>query len=144
LRPGQDVAGTLVCPEATEASNGMPASALHAWGPETLWDAPGKPRGTFIGSYGFNGWLYAPDAETGAPPRQPPADAAAVPVVFDGARWELFPRDTDQPKLFRPGATGSDGWLQLAALERHKRSTNVAFLDGHAETIAPSALWRAK
>jgi prepilin-type processing-associated H-X9-DG protein len=125
LRPGQPP----LCPEPTDST----------------WDAPDRPRGEVVGSLGLNAWLYAPDPLTpGAAVQAPAGEPANVPVVFDCARWEIFPRDTDPPKLFRAGATGEDGWMQMAALERHKRSTHVAFLDGHARAVAPAELWRMK
>jgi prepilin-type N-terminal cleavage/methylation domain-containing protein/prepilin-type processing-associated H-X9-DG protein len=145
LAGGRDASRRLLCPEATEASNGTPASSLHAWGPEHMWNPGGSVRGPVIGSYGFNAWLYAdPSAGIAGELRVNSKDAASVPVIFDCARMEVYVFDTDAPLRFRPGSTGSSGWMQLVAVERHRDAPNVCFLDGHAETVAIPRLWKLK
>lgn len=145
LRPGAALKETLRCPEAPEASNGTPISAMHAWGPERFWDGPDKIRGTYIGSYGFNAWLYASKdpAPTGSI-RLPAKEASTIPLIFDCARWEVYPRDTDLPGLYDRGVTGSDGWMQLVAMERHRQGVNVVFLDYHVEYVPAPRLWKLK
>ena len=145
LASGRDVGRRLLCPEATEASNGMPASAFHAWGPDAFWNPGGNVRGPFFGSYGFNAWLYAEtDSATPGQLRLPAKDSANIPLIFDCARMEIYVLDTDAPLRWVPKATGSRGWLQLAALERHHGGPNITFVDGHAETVPLPMLWKLK
>ncbi len=145
LANAREVRRRLICPEATDDSNGVPASAFNAWGPDAFFDIGGKVRGPFFGSYGFNAWLYDdPDSAVAGPIHLPTKDSGEIPLIFDCARLEIYAFDTDAPLRFAPLATGSSGWLQLAALERHQRATNMAFLDGHAETVPLPRLWKLK
>jgi prepilin-type processing-associated H-X9-DG protein len=57
---------------------------------------------------------------------------------------EIYVFDTDAPLRFASKATGSGGWLQLAAVERHRGAPNVGFVDGHAETMPMPRLWKLK
>ena len=135
----------LFCPEATDDSNGIPASSFNAWGPDAFWNPGGNVRGPYYGSYGFNAWLY--DDPTSALPgwiHLPSKDSANIPLIFDCARLEIYVFDTDAPLGFASKATGSGGWLQLAAVERHRGAPNVGFADGHAETVPLPRLWKLK
>jgi prepilin-type processing-associated H-X9-DG protein len=143
LANGRDVRRQLFCPEATEDSNGVPRSAFDAWGPDAFWNPGGAVRGPFYGSYGFNAWLYS-DPNSTDWIHLPSKDSANIPLVFDCARLEVYTFDTDAPLRFVGLATGSSGWMQLVAVERHRRATNMAFLDGHAETIPLPMLWKLK
>jgi prepilin-type processing-associated H-X9-DG protein/prepilin-type N-terminal cleavage/methylation domain-containing protein len=145
LASPRDVRRRLICPEATDDSNGVPASAFNAWGPDAFFDVGGKVRGPFIGSYGFNAWLYDdPDSAVAGPTRLPSRDSSNIPLIFDCARLEVYTFDTDAPLRFKGTATGSSGWLQLVAVERHRNGPNVAFVDGHAETLPLPMLWKLK
>ena len=140
-----DVRRRLFCPEATDDSNGIPASSFNAWGPDAFWDAGGKVRGPYYGSYGFNAWLYEdPTSATAGPIHLPSKDSANIPLIFDCARVEVYTFDTDAPLRFASKATGSSGWLQLVAVERHGGAPNVSFADGHAETMPLPRLWKLK
>ena len=150
LRPYHpEITESLLCPEATEAANMVPKNAFEAWGPERFWDTPTKVRGPYVGSYGFNSWLYQPAKDEDRMPdhlRLPTKEAARVPVIFDCARLDVPARDTDVPALFGavlPSGT-KPGELRWVALERHRGGVNVSFLDGHAEYVAPAGLWRLK
>ncbi len=150
LAPYQpESAETLLCPEATEPANAVPTNAFEAWGPDRYWDTPAKIRGPYVGGYGFNTWLYHPASEDKRRPehlRLPTKEAARVPVVFDCARFDIPPLDTDPPALYGaalPAGTQA-GAMRWAALERHKDGINVAFLDGHAEQVSVPRLWRLK
>ena len=74
--------------------------------------------------------------------RLPTRQATIVPVIFDCARLDMNPQDTDPPGLYnRPGVTGTMRW---AAMERHKKGVNVLFLDGHADYVPAPGLWNLK
>ena len=144
-------AETLLCPLATEESNAVPHNAFEAWGPEHVWDDKErtKVRGPYVGSYGFNGWLWKPraPAEGGGPPpthlRLPATQPERVPGVFDAARSEAYPQDTDPPRLY-PSAGVAGAGMRWVAMERHKDGINVGFLDGHAEHVTAAGLWKLK
>jgi prepilin-type processing-associated H-X9-DG protein/prepilin-type N-terminal cleavage/methylation domain-containing protein len=148
LQPYEAEAGqSLLCPEATEAANTVPKDAFQAWGPERFWDTPTKVRGPYVGSYGFNGWLYHRRPTDAGPLaaasiRLPAKESSRVPVVVDAARFDLYPEHTDPPALLRwPSVPGGMRW---AALERHKDGVNALFLDGHAEHVPAPGLWNLK
>jgi prepilin-type N-terminal cleavage/methylation domain-containing protein/prepilin-type processing-associated H-X9-DG protein len=145
LSNGRDMRRQLFCPEATEESNGAPLSAFHTWGPQAMWNPGGGIRGPFFGSYGFNAWLYDdPTSAMAGPLHLPTKDSSNVPLIFDCARVEIYAFDTDAPLRFVPKATGSAGWMQLVALERHRSGPDVSFVDGHAESIPLPVLWKLK
>lgn len=140
---------TLLCPEATEPANTTPTNAFQAWGPQPFWDTPTQVRGPYVGSYGFNAWLYRPASGAGASSniRLPGRESSRVPVAFDCADFQTSPRDDDPARLYHTGAPLSG--LSVVALERHNRGkngggVNVVFLDGHAEYVPVSALWQLR
>src|SRR5687767_13854917 len=143
---------SLLCGEATEPANMTPRNAFEAWGPERYWDTPTKIRGPYVGSYGFNSWLYHPErAKDGSPPpkgqiRLPAKESSRLPVIFDCAREWIGPESTDKPYLYRQGPAGEKkvGMMWWAAMERHKDGINVLFLDGHAERVPVPELWKLK
>jgi prepilin-type N-terminal cleavage/methylation domain-containing protein/prepilin-type processing-associated H-X9-DG protein len=147
-----ELSQSLLCGEATEPANAVPRNAFEAWGPERYWDMPTKIRGPYVGSYGFNSWMYHPaPASDGTPPpkgqiRLPTNESTRVPVIFDCARDWIGPEDTDKPYLYRQGPAGerSVGMMWWAAMERHKDGINVMFLDGHAEQVPVPGLWKLK
>lgn len=146
-----ELAHSLLCREATEPANATPRNAFEAWGPERYWDTPTKIRGPYVGSYGFNSWLFHPKpASGGTPPREPirlpTKESTRVPVIFDCAREWVGPADTDKPYLYRQGPAGAKnvGMMYWAAMERHNAGINVLFLDGHAEHVTVPGLWKLK
>ena len=153
LQPYQpQAAASLLCGEATEPANVTPKNDFEAWGPERYWDTPTQIRGPYVGSYGFNSWLYhGRRAADGSPPpagtiRLPTKESSRVPVIFDCAREWIGPEDTDGPYLYRKGPAGARdvGMMYWAAMERHKDGINVLFLDGHAEPVSVPGLWKLK
>ena len=150
LQPNQtERAEMLLCPEATEPANAVPKDAFHAWGPERFWDTPTQIRGPYVGSYGFNSWLYHPASEEdrfAEHVRLPTKEASRMPVIFDCARLDIPVLDTDPPAIYGaklPAGT-KPGSMRWAALERHGDGINVGFLDGHAERVPVPGLWKLK
>jgi len=124
-----------------------PRNSFEAWGPQPLWDAPGKIRGIYVGSYGINGWLCEPvlaAGETNAFAQEfvPKRESSLIPAFFDCAHFETYPRDSDPAVLYHHGAP-LDG-MSLAALDRHRSGVNVSFVDGHAEYVTSEGLWKLK
>jgi prepilin-type processing-associated H-X9-DG protein len=72
----------------------------------------------------------------------PKRDGSSIPLFFDCAHFETYPRDTDPAVLYHHGAP-LDG-MSLAALDRHRSGVNVSFLDGHAEYVVTEGLWKLK
>ncbi len=157
-----DVTRPLLCPMATEPGNAI-GSATTAWGPDRTYNV-GNPvwavRGTFVGSYGFNGWLYQPPPGSVLPPELagkfvtlPDRSPADVPTIADCVMADgCFPRasDTIPPNLTTPfGRAGSGpppatGFMRLFCIDRHRRRVNVAMLDGHAEAVPLPRLWELR
>lgn len=162
-----DVHRTLLCPEATEPGN-MIGSDVKAWGPSRAYDTPGpqwKLRDTFVGSYGFNGWLWrlsAAESATAVPEYRrymielPALHPDRIPVFADCIDEWASPRDTDTPPYnlhdplprsdvtppTPPPPPGPVGMMSHFCIDRHRRAVNVVFLDGHAANIPLADLWQ--
>ena len=160
LRPNDGaVSRTLLCPSATEPGN-MVGSASLAWGPTRTY-VTGAPqwtiRGTFVGSYGFNAWLWrwpggqaVPAEVAGRVIDLPARHSDSVPVLADCIMDHATPTDADTApsNLERPlptsesGEPGPKGQLAYFCIDRHDRAVNVLFLDGHAARVTLSDLWK--
>ena len=118
------------------------------------------------GSYTFNGYLYnsaAPRILGGleAPlPKQAASTSqwfkswygietpALIPFLGDGIWVNTWPEADDTPPFSReylqkPHATYNAGMLRFC-IDRHNRSVNMAFVDGHAESVPLNRLWELK
>jgi prepilin-type N-terminal cleavage/methylation domain-containing protein len=154
-----DLTKTLLCPGATDPGNAI-GSASMAWGPDRTYSV-GSPqwvlRGTFVGSYGFNGWLWRIPASIRQwvpPERQrhfielPTIHSDGVPVLADCILAQGSPLDTDQPpaNLQQPfaGPGGAPPGMAYFCIDRHAMAVNVVFLDSHAERIALPELWKLR
>jgi prepilin-type N-terminal cleavage/methylation domain-containing protein/prepilin-type processing-associated H-X9-DG protein len=156
----------MFCPEATESPlltpgpNQVyyyyPGDTFRPWGrPDTkvLAEHPAAPfRGS---SYGMNAWTFQfpPDTYPTMGPR-----AAYIPrYATDSSRIPLFADATDangQPLATDPAPISltphkcAPGLLytmdRVFCIPRHGRSTNVLFLDDHAETVPLPELWHLK
>jgi prepilin-type N-terminal cleavage/methylation domain-containing protein/prepilin-type processing-associated H-X9-DG protein len=114
------------------------------------------------GSYGFNGWLHRWDAAgqggsqySGGPKERyiPPSasESTRIPVFADATWPDGWPRETDPtPPNLSDGARASQGgapnenMLGRFTIARHGRNTNIAFLDGHGETVPLDGLKQLK
>jgi len=133
---------SLLCPEATEEANMVPRNAFEAWGPERFWDTPTKIRGPYVGSYGYNGWLYREAVTPKEAIRLPTTESSRVPVIVDAASRDLYPEDTDPALVYQWPNKG--GGMRWAAMKRHKDGVNSLFLDGHAEHVPVPGLCKLK
>jgi prepilin-type N-terminal cleavage/methylation domain-containing protein/prepilin-type processing-associated H-X9-DG protein len=157
LRPfNGDISIIGVCPEATEPSYGW-GNINHTWGPERT------DTNSFLfqvmGSYAINGWCYGPDVEIrgmqggerysgqGVGPKEawhvfPVKESSNVPIFSDSAWVDTWPKDTDAPGDL---VSGDTTLMSRVCIKRHnKRSVNVSFLDGHAESVMLPNLWKLK
>jgi len=161
-----DVHRTLLCPDATDPGNAV-GSASQAWGPNRTWKSAGPPTGpawaqrdVFVGSYGFNGWLYRYPQDQ-APFLRPellnlPAKQSdRIPVIADCIEEDATPRDTDdaprdlqRPIPFHspadPAPWGPAGSMSRFCIDRHGRAVNAVFLDGHAARVPLEDLWKLR
>lgn len=157
---------TLLCPQATEPGNAI-GGAFRAWGPQVTW-ALGEPRwvprGIYVGSYGFNRWLFQPRAGQRAilPDKLrariielPARQAERVPVFADCIENAGGPEDTDTAPLNLidplpssegppPRPPGLVGQMAYFCIDRHDHAINVSFLDGHAEGVSLGGLWKLR
>jgi prepilin-type N-terminal cleavage/methylation domain-containing protein/prepilin-type processing-associated H-X9-DG protein len=135
---GANPARALLCPEATDPANAVPRNSFQAWGPENLFDGPGKIRGTYAGSYALNGYLTDPAESTAALARR---DSTRTPVIADAAWWAVWPQDTDPPAPYEAANSGNLGMRGVAVSRHASGGPNVAFLDGHAAPLDLPTLW---
>jgi prepilin-type N-terminal cleavage/methylation domain-containing protein/prepilin-type processing-associated H-X9-DG protein len=163
-----DLHRTLLCPEATDPGNAI-GSSNHAWGPDRTYVTTGpnwQIRDTFVGSYGFNGWLWrVPSASAGGVSplymkhalELPTTHSDSVPVFGDCILEWATPQDTDTPPYDlknplprsdvprNPSAPpGPTGMMCYFCIDRHRHAVNVVFLDGHASRIPLAELWKLK
>jgi prepilin-type N-terminal cleavage/methylation domain-containing protein/prepilin-type processing-associated H-X9-DG protein len=151
-----------ICPEAQDTASKDPAvqpwwgTARLAWGntPETGSDpVTGLP---LTSSYALNGYLYS-----GAPSdiQFISGDANAygrrhrfpimykdseIPVFADAIWRHVFPAPTDGPgaNLETPGPNSYGNHpMSKMVMNRHNKTLNVSFLDGHADTLPLARLW---
>ncbi len=127
-----------LCPEANLPSYGW-GSARLAWGPADA--SRGTPLSlNFLGaessSYGFNGWLYYKPGDEDHY-RFHGRHGGRIPILADANWMDAFARQTDAlPSNADRGAGPTEPELGRFYLDRHDRSVNVGFLDGHAEQMA--------
>ena len=163
-----DIHRTLLCPEATDPGNAI-GSSDKAWGPNRSFVTAGPSwqiRDTFVGSYGFNGWLWRiPSEEAASAPlahmkfvlELPTTHPDNVPVFADCVEEWATPQDTDTPPydLKNPIPRsdvpkdpslppGPKGMMCNFCIDRHRYAVNVVFLDGHATRVPLPDLWKLK
>jgi len=155
-----------VCPDAPEinvtavAGTGNFGTATTQWG-NSFETGPGV-----FSSYGVNGWLYglagsdanlatiytAEGIAAGAPGIKydypSPVQDGAIPSFCDCNWRHVFALPTDPAKypvanLQDPNQTDPTKHpINRVILNRHDRAINVAFMDGHAETVKLPDLYR--
>jgi prepilin-type processing-associated H-X9-DG protein len=113
--------------------------------------------GTYVGSYGFNAWLWripAGQSLIDNAQRQflelPTNRADNIPILADCILDKALPNDTDTPPsnfehplpVTGSGVPGPSGAMAYYGIDRHRRAVNVVFLDGHAAPVPLLDLWK--
>ncbi|HWE97352.1 MAG TPA: type II secretion system protein [Tepidisphaeraceae bacterium] len=149
-----------VCPATAGAVSGDFGDASRSWTYDTnLHTVPERN----IGSYGFNAWLIRWDPQSrggeqysGGPASSyfpaNPAESNLVPLFGDCTWADAWARETDPtPPNLIDGDRSSQGhdapnenMLGRFTITRHGRNINVAFVDGHAETVHLESLKHLK
>jgi prepilin-type N-terminal cleavage/methylation domain-containing protein len=129
----------------------MGGNATTAWGKiaGTVSDRPGG----MWGSYGLNGWVYDPGAET---VYDKPAEyhwrthnvkgASQIPLFLDCALWVGWPDNSDSvPQIENPGDFPSvaDSMCRFI-INRHHQAINGIYLDQSVKKIWLKQLFRQK
>jgi prepilin-type processing-associated H-X9-DG protein len=113
------------------------------------------PDSGFAGSYGLNGYVIPiPERlghrtntyERGVPategwgnlPDVP--DASRVPLFLDALRFDVWPKDTDQPSLIESFGWGSNH-MANCAINRHDGAVSCLFVDGSVRKVGLKELW---
>jgi prepilin-type N-terminal cleavage/methylation domain-containing protein/prepilin-type processing-associated H-X9-DG protein len=160
-----NVVQVLLCPNASEASPNYWGSLSYAWNGkqhaiQSGWDwfhtasSGSQPEQWWVGSYGFNGWLYSNYAQVYdksnasryytklATIRQ----SSNTPMCFDATWVDAFPQPTDPTPAtldgvdMPAGGFPSSSHTQRVCINRHTFAVNLVFADGSAQTIALSDL----
>jgi len=163
--------GIMVCPTTHAPSpvpqENEPGAADLQW----VWNYQGSlgvAGGTnFLGSYGFNGWLYD-QMEFGADgnsqfmmSKQTAIQKSSLTPVFVDAMWvDLWPYETDLPGDDLYDGTLANTGMPRCTISRHggvvptaapqnfdpadkmPGAINIGFADGHAELVPLENLWR--
>ena len=140
-------------------------TALNCWGPHgravgEFDDSKGVHHLGKKGSYAFNGWLHRLGVRGNANGDTsimgiagqsgssagfwilPAKGAAEIPVCCDAIWVDTFPKATDwAPDNLFLGDQTNGRMMGRVCIARHRRSVNVAFLDGHVENMLLPRLW---
>lgn len=159
------------CPETKlkkqEVEQDYATAAGSKWGTSVkpwLWAASADPAKKYeMGSYGFNGWLYA-DANAWVPadkkncPFKGRSDVripSQTPLFLDANWVDAWPDNTNVlPAVSYPASSGgydydigdrSNGTTSTSigrlVTSRHGPQTNLVYLDTHTETVPFEKLW---
>ncbi|HEV2293238.1 MAG TPA: type II secretion system protein [Tepidisphaeraceae bacterium] len=171
LRPWYRSDGIRTCPEAQQraaidAANPFGfGSALEAWhffgvrvDPNFQITPDGKP---LDGSYGLNAYVYVPNRldqpVSSIPggrnamivPGSRSRESTRIPLFIDSVWINGSPIPSNNPpqNLFlgsRVPAPEPGNIMGRFCIDRHRKAVNVAFLDGHAQTVPLRELWQLK
>jgi len=145
-----------LCVEATTSTGYTQSwgSAFGAWGPNGAGFLTNQ-----MGSYAFNGFLYWFNTAGSRGPfystnpqddgkffHMPVRRSSEVPVFMDGAWPDVWINNTDQPppNLTDASHTNMGQEMWRIALGRHGRAINIAYCDGHAETVPMEKLYNQR
>lgn len=155
----------LVCPEASAIDRDLIVNAITG---EAFGSAKSAYllKEDFLSSYGFNGLLYdinvPSEGASGGPGGilfggNPPTtdywwgssvsdirDTTTVPIYADCNLTDSWPQHTNAVPGNGLGRTYASG-LARYAMDRHPNSTtNLGYVDGHAESVKTPDLWKQK
>ena len=114
------------------------------------------PGGIYGGSYGINGYLYSAKGDQrrpygygpGSRPERWPnyianvKDASSMPIFLDAIWVDGWPHhDNPKPASFSDITPALNPHMRRFTVDRHKRTQNVGFVDGHAASIEIEGLW---
>ena len=166
-------AADLLDPTFTTGEGGAWGDAGHAWNFQltNAADVKGLPLRLFS-SYGINGWVY--NAQSTDPNDSSTSQligysgstdfndylskklnttdgrASECPLIGDGIRLDGWPMATDQGPV-AAGYTVTAGCQSFVGnnmgrytLNRHGRTMNMAFMDGHAAPVPIHTLWNLR
>jgi len=134
------------CPEATKPiidEHGVPTPTLNifnAWG---IYTGEGLGANGISGSYGLNAYvLNTPGAENNW--RTPDVQGAEkIPLFLDALRFDLWPKDTDQPPAYE-FAAWSGSHMARCCINRHNGAVNALFMDFSVRKVGLKELWTLK
>ena len=147
-----DIDAHRICPEAFAPSQLSSSSGGigSCWGP----NANTVFLVNRMGSYSINGWLYdydGPGTNRSLWPNlfpeteyydYPVPVPSQVPLFCDGIWTDAWPDDIDTaPPTVHPSSYGNVPEMWRVCMARHSGGINVAFVDGHAATVACQQLW---
>jgi prepilin-type N-terminal cleavage/methylation domain-containing protein/prepilin-type processing-associated H-X9-DG protein len=143
-----NVKATLLCPEAIEKS--MPSardpSLSYGAAHKAWWIA----RNDSAGSYGWNYWIKGwSEGNTHSNlkgwVRFPARKSEQVPLIADCC-WPWASPDSGAvvPRNLQYPEDGIDISLGVYCIDRHQMGVNVVFVDGHAERVELSQLWKLR
>jgi prepilin-type N-terminal cleavage/methylation domain-containing protein/prepilin-type processing-associated H-X9-DG protein len=156
----------MLCPTASRPPiEGETGDVTHAWklsNENDFWPRLRSTNDTPMSSYSFNDWLGRTCGEEPDNYRMNfwkglnQSGSNRIPLMLDGTWYHVMPTAGEQPqRLGDPrddpklcdklsGLAGVDTWFSYIALPRHKKRTNVVFLDGSAATFGLKELWKHK
>ena len=124
---------TLYCPESQAIAPSW-GTAYQSW-----------TFGTATGSYAFNGWFYI-NCGNGAQTsylKLATNHSDDTPIFMDSIWIDCWPAAADAPPtdLLAGAQTPT---MDRICIDRHHRAINIAFIDGHAETVTLERLWELR
>jgi prepilin-type N-terminal cleavage/methylation domain-containing protein/prepilin-type processing-associated H-X9-DG protein len=152
LQPYGNIDKIRMCPEAVYPSFTSDwGTATECWHGERMDWLVG-----YQGSYGLNGWLYwwgkAEQDKLQTHTGDDPSEMITMPTTLNESRIPVFgdcnwvdgwPRaDEEVPASLTTGSLSPNkDYMGRFCLDRHNKTVNIAFLDGHAENLRLPALW---
>jgi prepilin-type N-terminal cleavage/methylation domain-containing protein len=155
INPDSNIIQLLLCPSAFEPSTQYWGSISTAWNGKKHsagggWDwlhTNGPPEQWWVGSYGFNGFLYANYNSTSHGPMtryftkfSQIRTITDTPVFFDATWNDTWPDVTDATPPTLLGINQPDNGIpgnmtQRVCLKRHTYAINMVFADSSAKTV---------
>ncbi len=165
INPQSNVIPLLLCPDAYEANTANYwGNVSHAWNGQAKtfqagWDwfhVAGPPEQWWVGSYGFNSWLYSNyydvlgfnnadlkrRVKTNYFSRleSTHATSTTTPVFFDSTWVDAFVEDSDAtpPTLYgilQPDTSLTGSGTCRVCVNRHNFAVNIVFADGSGRTV---------